>query len=54
MAAIEWAEEDYERVAALAAGGQVARLLGELPPDQREAVRAHVVDEHTYERFARA
>jgi RNA polymerase sigma-70 factor, ECF subfamily len=54
MAAIEWTEEDYERVAELSAGEDVVRLLGELPLDQGEAVHAHVVEEQTYEQLAHA
>jgi RNA polymerase sigma factor (sigma-70 family) len=54
MAAIQWTEEDHERIAALADGPEMMRLLGELPVDQREAVHAHVVEERPYEQLAHA
>jgi RNA polymerase sigma-70 factor (ECF subfamily) len=54
MAAIDWTEEDYERIAAPADGGQLVGMLSELPIDQREAVHARVLQEQTYEQIADA
>jgi RNA polymerase sigma factor (sigma-70 family) len=54
MAAIEFSEEDYERVAARADGEEVVRLLGTLPIDQRDMVQAHVVEEQGYDELALA
>ncbi|HEX5307742.1 MAG TPA: sigma-70 family RNA polymerase sigma factor [Solirubrobacteraceae bacterium] len=45
--------EDLERIEALASlDGQALALLDELPEDQREAVRAHVLDERSYHDIA--
>lgn len=54
MAAIEWSEEDYERVAFLAGDSEVVRLLEALPVEQRLVVRGHVLDEQTYDQLAHA
>ncbi len=54
IAAIDWTEDDLERVAALADGAQYARLLDELPAEQREAVQARIVEERSYEQIAGA
>jgi RNA polymerase sigma factor (sigma-70 family) len=49
------AAEDLERIEALADdSGWVVELVDRLPPDQREAVRARVVDERSYEDIAQA
>ncbi len=45
--------EDLERIEALASlDGQTLALLDELPASQREAVRAHVLDERSYRDIA--
>jgi RNA polymerase sigma factor (sigma-70 family) len=45
--------EDVERIEALASlDGQTLALLDGLPPAQREAVRAHVLDERSYRDIA--
>ena len=54
MAPIEWTEGDYERVSAIADGGQLLAMLAELPADQREAVQARVVEERSYGQIASA
>lgn len=42
-------EEDLERILALdCLDGEVLALLDALPPDQREAIRARVIDERSY------
>lgn len=50
-------DEALERVEALAdaerSAGVVRDLLAQLPPDQHAAVRAHVLDERSYEEIAR-
>jgi len=47
--------ERVEELADLAAGGSIAlmRLVEALPPAQREAIVAHVLDERTYPEIAR-
>jgi RNA polymerase sigma factor (sigma-70 family) len=51
--AIEFEDEDILRVQELASVGETAlALLEQLPASQREAVRAHVLDERDYERLA--
>jgi RNA polymerase sigma-70 factor (ECF subfamily) len=53
--AIEYDEDDLERIEALASQSDWAtRLLESLPDDQREAVRARVVGEQSYPEIARA
>jgi RNA polymerase sigma factor (sigma-70 family) len=52
MAEIQWSEDDLERVAALAGEPEVSGMLARLPRDQREAVYARVVEEHSYEQIA--
>ena len=54
MAAIEWSEEDYERVASLADGSAVVRLMEALPIEQQVVIWGHVVDEQTYGQLADA
>ena len=51
MAPIVLTDEGLERLEALA-GGRALRLLEALPFDQRDAVRARVVDERSYEEIA--
>jgi RNA polymerase sigma factor (sigma-70 family) len=55
MAPIEFEDEEVERVEALAdAGrGQLAQLLEELPPEQRDAIEARILDEREYGDIAR-
>jgi RNA polymerase sigma factor (sigma-70 family) len=48
-------DEDLARVeelASLGGGSQLLELLEELPPEQRAAVRARVLDEHSYAAIA--
>jgi RNA polymerase sigma-70 factor (ECF subfamily) len=48
-------DEDLARVEELASlgdDGYVERLLGDLPPEQRDAVRARVLDERSYAEIA--
>lgn len=52
--AIEYAEDELERIEAVASGSDWAsRLLQALPGDQREAVRARILDERPYSEIAR-
>lgn len=51
MAPIVLTDEGLERIEALT-GGQVLRLLEDLPGDQRQAVRARVLDERPYDEIA--
>lgn len=51
MAPIRLTDEGIERIEALA-GGVALEVLEGLPADQREAVRARVVDERPYEEIA--
>lgn len=50
-------DDDYERIVELAGlaqlRGRVATAFGELPDDQRDALRLRVVDERPYEEVAR-
>ena len=52
MERIELDDEDIARIDALGEDPGVARWLETLDHDQREAVRAHVVDERSYEEIA--
>jgi RNA polymerase sigma-70 factor (ECF subfamily) len=53
MERVEVGDDDRELIAML--GRDAAwHLINELPPDQREAVRAHVLDEQPYEDIALA
>lgn len=52
MAHIAWSEDDLDYVARVDRG-PLERLLADLPPDQRQAVQAHVVDEVGYRDLAR-
>jgi RNA polymerase sigma-70 factor (ECF subfamily) len=46
-------EEDLERILALdCLDGEALDLLDALPPDQREAIRARVIDERSYRDIA--
>lgn len=51
MAPIVLTDEGLERIEALTGGGTL-RLLEALPADQREAVRARVLDERPYDEIA--
>jgi RNA polymerase sigma-70 factor, ECF subfamily len=51
MAPIALSDEGIARIEALA-GGRVLQLLDGLPAEQREAVRARVLDERSYEEIA--
>jgi RNA polymerase sigma-70 factor (ECF subfamily) len=52
--AVTLEDEDLERVQAVASTGtgRLAELVADLPPDQRFAVNAHVVEERTYREIA--
>ena len=50
MAPIELGDGDLERIASEA--GDAVALLDELPPEQREAIRARVLDDRSYEQIA--
>lgn len=52
MAQITWSDDDLDHVAHLDPP-DVERLVDELPADQREAVRRHVVEEVEYRDLAR-
>jgi RNA polymerase sigma-70 factor (ECF subfamily) len=52
MERIELDEQDIARIDALGDNPTVTRWLDGLGPDQREAVRAHVIDERSYEDIA--
>lgn len=45
-------DSDLEEIVAIAAGQPVLPLLDGLPPDQRQAVHARVVDERSYSEIA--
>jgi RNA polymerase sigma-70 factor (ECF subfamily) len=51
---IEFEDNDYERVEATADGGagRLAQLVAKLPPDERFAVNARVVEERSYRDIA--
>lgn len=51
MEPIQLTDEGMERIEAVA-GGRALRLLEELPPEQRRAVRARVVEERPYQEIA--
>jgi RNA polymerase sigma-70 factor (ECF subfamily) len=50
---VPFGAEDAELVRSLADDAAVSMLVG-LPPDQRSAIRAHVIDERTYAEIAHA
>ncbi len=51
--ALELAPDDFERIEAGASGqGWVTQLMERLPADQREAIRARILDEQTYGEIA--
>jgi RNA polymerase sigma factor (sigma-70 family) len=49
---LELEDTDLDLVRAIAADDAVERLLAELPPDQRAAVRARVLDDLAYDEIA--
>ena len=54
MTPLELEDEDLERIETRAGGtSAVVELLAALPADQREAVRARILDERPYEEIAR-
>ena len=53
MAPLELTDEALERIEALAGADATSALAG-LPPDQREAVRARILDEREYADIARS
>lgn len=52
--AIEFDDQDFERVEATAdsGAGRLAQLVAQLPPDERFAVHARVVEERSYREIA--
>ena len=52
MERLELDDEDFARIEALADGGGATALLELLSPDQRDAIRAHVIDERGYDEVA--
>lgn len=54
MAPISLDDEDLERIDALGGSGEesVLRLLADLAPEQRDAVRARILEDRTYEEIA--
>ena len=53
MAPLELTDEALERIEALAGADAASAALAGLPPDQREAVRARILDEREYADIAR-
>ena len=51
MERLDLTDEDLLRIERLAEG-EVTTMVERLPPDQRDAVRAHVIDERGYEELA--
>ena len=52
MAPLILDDDDLERIERLAGGSEVDDLLDGLPPDQRDAVRARILEERSYEDIA--
>jgi RNA polymerase sigma factor (sigma-70 family) len=52
MDPIELDDEDLERIEREASAGAVLAMLEQLPEDQREAVRARILDERPYDEIA--
>jgi RNA polymerase sigma factor (sigma-70 family) len=52
MAPLILDDDDLERIERLAGGSDVDDLLDGLPPDQRDAVRARILEERSYEEIA--
>ena len=50
----ELSDDDVAWIEQLAQDDRALPLLADLPPEQAEAIRAHVVDERDYEEIARA
>ncbi len=49
---IELSDDDITRIERLGQADSVAALVQELPEDQREAIRAHVIEERPYGEIA--
>ena len=54
MERIELTNADIERIDALGSGARAHALLERLSPEQRDAIRAHVIDERPYGEIARS
>ena len=54
MERIELTDADIERIEALGSGERAHVLLERLSPQQRDAIRAHVIDERPYGEIARS
>ena len=54
MERLELDDEDYAQIESLGASSDAVALLELIPPDQREAVRARVLDEQGYDEIAAA
>jgi RNA polymerase sigma factor (sigma-70 family) len=52
MEPIELNDADIARIVSLAGEPEAGTLVAQLPPQQREAIRAHVVDERPYAEIA--
>ena len=53
MERIELTDADIERIEALGSSVRALLLLERLSPEQRDAIRAHVIDERPYDEIAR-
>jgi RNA polymerase sigma factor (sigma-70 family) len=49
---IELSDDDIARIDRLGRAGSVAELVRELPPDQQQAIQAHVIEEREYGEIA--
>lgn len=54
MERLELTDDDIAQIERLAGDGWASRLVEQLPPDQRDAINAHVVDELGYDEIAAA
>ena len=54
MERIELTDADIERIDALGSSVRAHVLLERLSPEQRDAIRAHVIDERPYGEIARS
>jgi RNA polymerase sigma factor (sigma-70 family) len=54
MERIELTDADIERIDALGSSPRAHVLLERLSPQQRDAIRAHVMDERPYDEIARS
>jgi RNA polymerase sigma factor (sigma-70 family) len=52
MERIELSDDDIARIERLGEAGETRVLMGQLAPDQRAAITAHVVEERSYDQIA--